>query len=642
MASRPSAPTPAPSASVDVVNGRRRRRRYLWRGAAVPLIAALFVAASATPAFAHADLLQTSPAAGQVLDRPPKALTLGFNESVEVALGAIRVYNSKGERLDTGSASHPTGQQSRVQVSLPKLENDSYVVTWRVISADSHPVQGAFTFQVGRTAAAGNLQSLSQRLLSNQGGDTTVGFLYAVTRFGVFASLALLIGAAAFLVLVWPAGRESRGAARLVWAGWIGAVVATVVGIALDGAYAAALPLGDALKPSVISDVLDTRFGRVWLLRLVLLLLAIPLLRLLVNRRPVLEYPLPRWWRPAAAVVAVGLLLTPGLSGHAGTGRLVPLAIIADLAHLGGVSLWLGGLVVLLVVVLRRKHLDELREVVPRYSQLALAAISLIVVSGAFQAWRQLGSLSNLRDTDYGKILTAKLLAFGVLIITAAFSREIVNRRFRSPRPTPAPAPPPRVPVTAGGPPMPPDDGGGDGGDGVDGGDGGDGSNDEVDEAEEDAWEMRNLRRHVGLEAVIAVVILSIAALLVNAAPAVSVNDSGATGVTLRSDRARVDVTAIPGSPGRNELHVTAFSPEGAPLAIPPSGGLNEVGEFQVSASLPSRDIAPIQIPVRRLGPGHYISSGVNLPIRGDWNLTIRILFSETDQAALTGKLPIG
>jgi copper transport protein len=307
---------------------------------------------------------------------------------------------------------------------------------------------------------------------------------------------------------------------------------------------------------------------------------------------------------------------------------------VADVAHLSGVSLWLGGLVVLLVVVLRRKHLDELREVVPRYSRLALAAISVIIVSGAFQAWRQLGSISNLRDTDYGKLLTAKLLAFGVLIITAAFSREIVNRRFRSPRPAPAPAPPPRVPVTAGGPPLPPDDG-------RDGG-GGDGIDDDDDEAAEDAWEMRNLRRHVGLEAVVAVVILSIAALLVNAAPAVSVNNSGATGVTLQSDQVRVDVSAVPGAPGANELHLTAFSPQGAPLAIPPSGGLTEVNEFQVSASLPSRNIAPIPIPVRRIGPGHYISSGVNLPIRGDWNLTIRVLLTETNEVALAGKLPIG
>jgi copper transport protein len=615
------------------------RRRLFWRCAAVPLVAGLLVVAWAAPAFAHATLEQTSPSAGQVLDRSPKKVTLGFDESVEVALGAIRVYNSKGERLEVGSPSHPGGQQSQVQVDVPKLGDDSYVVTWRVISADSHPVSGAFTFQVGQGAAAGNLQNLTQRLLANQGGDTTVGFLYAVARFGVFASLALLIGATAFLVLAWPAGRESKGAARLVWAGWIGAAVTTVVGIGLEGAYAAALPVGDAIKPSVVSDVLDTRFGRVWLLRLVLLLVAIPLLRLLVNRRPVAEYPLPRWWRPAAAVLGVGLLLTPGLSGHAGTGRWVPLAIIADVAHVGGVALWLGGLVVLLAVVLRRSHLEELREVVPRFSKLALGAICVIVVSGAFQAWRQLGSLSNFRDTDYGKLLAAKLIAFGALIITAAFSREIVNRRFRVPRPSPAPAPEPRVPVTAGGPPLPPDQGA-DSGRGGDGSDGSDGADD--DEAAEDAWEMRNLRRHVGLEAVIAVVILSIAALLVNAAPAVSVNNSGTSGVTLTSSDARVDVTAIPGSPGRNELHFTASSPDGAPLAIPPSGGLNEVNEFQVSAALPSRDIAPITIPVRRIGPGHYISSGTDLPIRGDWTLTIRILLSETDQAALAGKLPIG
>jgi copper transport protein len=610
------------------------RRRLLWRFAAVPVVAAVLVAAAATPAFAHATLEETSPAAGQVLDQPPKSLTLGFNESVEVALGAIRVFNSKGQRVDIGDTSHPAGQQSRVRADLPNLDDDSYVVTWRVISADAHPVRGAFTFQVGKGAAAGNLQGLTERLLANQGGDNTVGFLYAVARFGVFASLALLIGAAAFLILVWPAGRESKGAARLVWAGWIGAVFTTVVGIALDGAYAAALPLGDALKPSVISDVLDTRFGRVWLLRLVLLVLAVPLLRLLVNRRPVVEYPLPRWWRPAAVVVGVGLLLTPGLSGHAGTGDLVPLALIADVAHVGGVSLWLGGLIVLLAVVLRRKHLDELRTVVPAYSRLALGAISVIVVSGAFQAWRQLGSLSNLRDTDYGKLLAAKLLAFGVLIITAAFSREIVNRRFRSPRPTPTPAPAPRVPVTAGGPPLPPDSGADEGG--------GDGVDDDGDEADEDAWEMRNLRRHVGLEAVIAVVILSIAALLVNAAPAVSANESGVSGVTLRSDQLRVEVTATPGTPGRNEMHFTAFSPQGAPVAIQQSGGLSEVGEFQASASLPSRGIAPIVIPVRRAGPGHWIGSAVNLPIRGDWNLTIRVLLTETDQAALAGKLPIG
>jgi copper transport protein len=609
-------------------------RRLIARCAAVLVLATVLVALAASPAFAHATLEETTPTPGQVLDTSPKEITLGFNESVEAALGAIRVYDSRGDEVDIGQVSHPGGEQRRVRATLPDLDDDSYVVTWRVLSADAHPVRGAFTFQVGEGAAAGNLQSLTDRLLAEQGGDKTVGVLYAIARFTVFASLALLIGAAGFLVFLWHRARESKGAARIVWTGWIGAVVATAAGIPLEGAYAGALPLGDVFDPSVTADVLDTRFGRVWLLRLVLLALAFPLLRMLVNRRPVVEYPLPRWWRPAAAIIGGALLFTPGLSGHASSGRLVPLAIPADAVHLGAVSLWLGGLVVLVSVVLRPTYLDELRAVVTRFSRLALAAVGVIVATGVFQAWRQLGSLSDLRDTDYGKLLAAKLIAVGALIITAAFSREIVNRRFLAPRPAPAPAP--RVPVTAGGPPLPPgaDEGG-------DGGDSGHGDEDDVDEAEVDEWEARNLRRHVGLEVVFAIVILAIASLLVNAAPAVSVNESGTSGVTLTAEDVRLDVTAAPGRPGRNELHFTLFSSAGAPLALAPVGGLDEVGEFTVTASLPDRDIAPIEIPVRRINPSHYIASRVDLPIPGDWTLTVRALRSETDQLAMTGKLEI-
>jgi copper transport protein len=612
-------------------------RRLFARCAAVLAGAAVLVALAATPAFAHATLEETSPTPGQVLDAPPKEITLGFNERVEAALGAIRVYDSGGDQLDIDEVSHPGGDQSRVRATLPDLDDDSYVVTWRVLSADAHPVRGAFTFQVGEGAPAGNLESLTDRLLAEQGGDKTVGVFYAVARFTVFASIALLIGAAAFLFFLWPRARESKGAARIVWTGWIGVVVATAVGIPLEGAYAGALPLGDVFDPSVTGDVLDTRFGRVWLLRLVLLALAFPLLRMLVNRRPVIEYPLPRWWGPAAAAVGVGLLFTPGLSGHASSGRLVPLGFPADAIHLGAVSLWLGGLVVLVAVVLRPKNIDELRAVVPRFSRLALTAVCVIVATGVFQALRQLGSISDLRDTDYGKLLTAKLLVVGALIITAAFSREIVNRRFTAPRP--APAPRPRVPVTAGGPPLPP--GGDEGGDAGDPGDDGDGDEDDVDEAEVDAWEARNLRRQVALEVVFAIVILSITSLLVNAAPAVSVNESGTSGATLRADDVRLDVTAAPGRPGRNQLHFTLFSSAGAPLALAPVGSLEEVGEFKVTASLPERDIAAIEIPVRRISPSHYIASGVDLPIPGDWTLTVRALRSETDQVAMVGKLEI-
>ena len=124
---------------------------------------------------------------------------------------------------------------------------------------------------------------------------------------------------------------------------------------------------------------------------------------------------------------------------------------------------WLGGLVLLLLVVLARTDPDELRQGINRYSALALGAIVALVITGSFQAWRQVGSFSALRDTDYGKLLIAKLVAFAALIVAAAFSREVVNRRFRLPPPddrddlggdaeTDLPIEVPAVPVAVGAP----------------------------------------------------------------------------------------------------------------------------------------------------------------------------------------------
>ena len=121
-------------------------RRVVALGALVVALVMLFAA----PASAHAELLSTDPSNGGVYDSAPKAITLRFSEGVEVALGGIRVYTGDRERVVTGKPEHPNGQQSVVTTSLPKLDNGTYVVTWRVTSADSHPIDGAYTFQVGR------------------------------------------------------------------------------------------------------------------------------------------------------------------------------------------------------------------------------------------------------------------------------------------------------------------------------------------------------------------------------------------------------------------------------------------------------------------------------------------------------------
>src|SRR5204862_3263514 len=137
------------------------------------------------------------------------------------------------------------------------------------------------------------------------------------------------------------------------------------------------------LKASVVGDVLDTRFGHFTLARLVLVLAAIPLLVTLFRRAGDGRPPATRqrWWQVSAALLGLGIILTVSLAGHADAGELVAVSLVSDPIHLAAMSIWVGGLLVLGVAVLRSRDLDELRGVVPRFSQTALGCVVALVAT---------------------------------------------------------------------------------------------------------------------------------------------------------------------------------------------------------------------------------------------------------------------
>ena len=207
---------------------KRAVARHIRRlGLLTGLVAALVVLSS-SPAWAHAVLVQTAPVGGQILRKRPTEIRLQFNEPVEASLGAVRLYDTSGRRLDTGATTKPSAQVVAVAIRA-KLTTGAYVVTWRVISADSHPVQGSFTFQVGTNANATSprVQALASNLLGKQGGSTVVGATFGVARWLVFTSLALLVGSLAFVLFMWPQRAQSRRTRRLVWCGWATLAVAS-------------------------------------------------------------------------------------------------------------------------------------------------------------------------------------------------------------------------------------------------------------------------------------------------------------------------------------------------------------------------------------------------------------------------------
>jgi copper transport protein len=542
----------------------------------------------AAPASAHATLSSTEPVGGTAVKTSPESVVLRFSEAVQIPLGSIRVFASpSGKQIETGSAGHEDGGRA-VAVNLPKLDEGSFIVTWRVTSADAHPIHGAFTFTVGEASGGAEDAALVQRLLASGSGSTTVGAIYAVVRFTAFAALVLLVGGLAFVSFIWPAGAGFARTQRLLWAAWGLAFVSTAVGIPVQGVYSAALPLSKVLSSTVLSGVLDERFGQVWTTRLFLLGLLAALLVIMGRRAP--NRPL----LIGGGVLCAGLLLTPGLAGHAATQDLVALAVVSDLIHLLAVSLWLGGLALLAVAVLPRGQAEEMSSVVPRFSRMAFGAVIAILLTGTFQSWRSVRSTAALTETTYGRLLIVKVVLFAVLVGLGALSRRVVQARYRVPAA--------RLSFGPGAATVDPD-----------------------------RATVAQLRRAVGAETVIAVVVLAVTALLVNAQPARSALAQPFS-AEMRSELVWVNVTVDPAKAGPTDLHIYTLSP---------TGSQQEVQDLTARFTLPSNDVGPLTVPVQRAGPGHFSAYDFNLPLRGQWKLEIKALLSDIDEATLSTTIPV-
>src|SRR5262249_31109783 len=148
----------------------------------------------------------------------PPQLDLKFSENVEVSPTSIQLFDQKGDRVDIGTPQHASTTDREVQATVPHLDNGAYVVTWQVISADSHPVHAAFPFAVG--GASGNVDALAASLEAKQAGNKTVGVLFGIARAASYAGIALLLGGVVFAGAIRPHGRRRSRADALVWIGW--------------------------------------------------------------------------------------------------------------------------------------------------------------------------------------------------------------------------------------------------------------------------------------------------------------------------------------------------------------------------------------------------------------------------------------
>jgi copper transport protein len=378
-------------------------------------IAVAVAALAAVPsAYAHAILQQSTPSSNAVVRTSPKSVTLGFNEAVETAFGSIRVYDCGGGRVDSGKITRPSKSQVAVPIDR-KLAQGTYTVTWRVISADSHPVAGAFVFNVKKATSGSCTQVFNAKT------PGTVDALFKFMRGLDFALILLVVGGAvALLAVLRSAAQELRSLLYRILAGLaFGLVFVGALCIVLQGAVAGGFGLSEAFRWDTVHSVLQTRFGRAFLWQIGIAVV-VGALALLASRSRRLE---------ALPLFGVFLLPTVTSAGHARTSGTI--AFVADLVHLTAASCWVGGLAftVLALTLAGADRWPLASRAVPRFSILAVGSVVALIAAGSLRGYEEVRAFHGLWDTTYGKLLLAKIALVLPLLALGAY-----NNRYAVPR----------------------------------------------------------------------------------------------------------------------------------------------------------------------------------------------------------------
>jgi copper transport protein len=373
------------------------------------LIAALAALVLPASAWAHAALLKTSPSASVTLNGPPRRVALTYSEAVEPRFAIVSVTDAAGTQETVGRPARSATNPDELDVPLaPHLREGWYLVFWRVISEDGHPVRGVFTFAIGPNpgpAPAFRLPSLS---------ETAVTAPLIALRWLVFISAMAAVGLLALRVSIARPLLADRPRALAI-AFWVAVVVALVAAPLYVLQATAQFSLHSVWDVGALVPLMrQSAFGRAWLrFELLLALFAVAGgIAIWVDRganrmRSVAEL----LSLAGATLAAAALVLLPGVAGHAAQTDPRALSVVLDWLHVGAGALWVGGLIGLLVLwrsVPAVRRTAALVVCVPRFSNVAFVSVVVLLGSGIAASVIHLPTLATLWTTSYGDWILVK------------------------------------------------------------------------------------------------------------------------------------------------------------------------------------------------------------------------------------------
>ena len=368
--------------------------RRIALGLATIAIASGWLVTASVPASAHAAIESTDPANGELLEEPPSQIVLTFTEPPDLDLTIVSVVDSTSAEMPTGPPEPAPGSNREIRVRLDPVPDGVYTVTWRTVSAtDGHVTSGAFSFGVG--VSPGELTPIEQ---TDTGTPTpTAGAIAG--RWMLYVGLVILFGAAVTGLLAF--GPRATARPLLLGLAWALAAVG-VVAMTLAEREAVGVPLGILLSSEA--------GGKFVLLAVTVAIAGVAVLAASV--RP------GRATLVALAVTAGGAMLARAAGGHAAGS---PVTVLTQWLHLAGVGAWIGGLVWLLLGLIRGFEPDRVR----RFSRLAGYGLAVVVVAGVLRSTNELGWGWWLHpfQSDYSTTLVVKLAIVVPLIALGALNR---------------------------------------------------------------------------------------------------------------------------------------------------------------------------------------------------------------------------
>ena len=362
------------------------------------LIAGLAILLSAlafgTDALAHASLVATEPADGSVLALAPNTVLLRFNEPVKPVV--IELVDAEGKAREDATV---RAAGANIVITLPEnLPRGTQAVSYRVVSADGHPVAGSMLFSIGAVTANAPAQP-------NTG---LVNGLFWLARIGLYFGLFVGVGGVFFGCWIAPLNEAANIIVVVLAVG----LASAAVSLGLQGLDLLNLPLSRIVTPQPWQTAAATSLGPALLVAIVAMAASFAARRgVSINMARALS---------GLAMAGVGLSLAS--SGHAATAEPQWLTRPTVFMHGAGVAFWVGALTPLAAMTWRPA--EGLLDVLNRFSRVAVPVVAMLVLSGVTLAIIQLESFAALIETTYGVLLLIKLALVVALLALAVLNRH--------------------------------------------------------------------------------------------------------------------------------------------------------------------------------------------------------------------------